>query len=197
MCGVVVTDGLGSVVGLDSRNLGTGGPRGLGQTGTERGPTVDQSTGRLLVLLGRLVALFGWKECHFKGRRKEPAIEREREREGGGNRSEGEGTRERVQTSIGETLFVCGFTDVSVDFEHNTRDFWRWQSRSKGSDDSSDSREPEKGHEGDGTCRKKRREVGREVERRLQRAVECVGGAVFGNAKLKREEEGRRGRKGE
>ena len=110
MCGVVVTDGLGSVVGLDSRNLGTGGPRGLGQTGTERGPTVDQSTGRLLVLLGRLVALFGWKGCHFKGRRKEPAIEREREKE------KGEETvrrgRERENGSKRQSVRLCLFVGL-------------------------------------------------------------------------------------
>jgi len=48
----VVTDASRLVVELGNRNLGTGGPRGLGQTGTERGPTVDQSTSQVHGLFG-------------------------------------------------------------------------------------------------------------------------------------------------
>jgi len=53
-----MTDALGLVVESDGRNLRTGG---LGQTGTVRGPTVDQATGWGSRSLGnRLVAPFGW-----------------------------------------------------------------------------------------------------------------------------------------
>jgi len=48
----VVTDALILVVELGNRNLGTGGLRGFGQTGTVRGSTVDQSTSQIHGLFG-------------------------------------------------------------------------------------------------------------------------------------------------
>ena len=198
MCAGVVAGGVGSVVESDDRNLRTGGPRGVGRTGTARGPAVDQSTGLFLVLLGRSVALLAWKGGHFNGGGEKPAIKREKR---GGKGMFGEGTRERVQTSIGKTLFVYGFADVSVDFEHNTRDFWRRLVKSRKSRAiPSDSREPEKRlrgrEEGDLERKKGENEVGREEEYRLQRAVGASGGVFVGQAKVGGEEAGRRGRRG-
>ena len=104
-----------------------------------------------------------------------------------------EGTRERDQTSIEETLFVCGFTDVSVDFEHSG--LLALAVEVESSDEStSDSKGPKKDHEEGGACRKKRRKVGREEGYRVRRGG-GASGACF--SIVRNRGGGRRGGEGE
>jgi len=68
--------------------------------------------------------------------------------------------------SIGKALFVCGFPDVSVDYER--LDFLALVVGVEGSSDSSGSREPKKDQKGGMRfVEKEMKKVGREDEYRL------------------------------
>ena len=133
------------------------------------------------------MALFSRKSSHVNGGGRD-LLSKKREE----GRKCSEGTRERDQTSIEETLFVCGFTDVSVDFEHSG--LLALAVEVESSDEStSDSNGPKKGHEG-GACRKKRGKVGREEGYRVRRVV-GASGACF--SIVRNRGGGRRGGEGE
>lgn len=134
------------------------------------------------------MALFSRKSSHVNGGGRD-LLSKKREE----GRKCSEGTRERDQTSIEETLFVCGFTDVSVDFEHSG--LLALAVEVESSDEStSDSNGPKKGHEEGGACRKKRGKVGREEGYRVRRVV-GASGACF--SIVRNRGGGRRGGEGE
>ena len=99
--------------------------------------------------------------------------------------------------SIGEALFVCGFTDVSANFERLGFLAVAVDDQVEFSDASSGRREPEKGHKEVEFVEKKRKVVGREEGYRLQRGVGASGVWPSDYEKSKGEgEEGMEGRRG-